>query len=158
MCRRFDASSSSSPDCSAAVLKLLPEDQQDAFTQTTRGGLLLGAGKPAEAVAELQKAAAQRRAGAAPVAELLLALAYHQQGQAEAAKRALTTARFVLERETALRQAGLLFGGATGGPLTAAATVAVKPSPPRWDWPTQLGSVRTMRCCKEPRLRGWAPI
>jgi tetratricopeptide (TPR) repeat protein len=128
----------------AAAPELLPQNVQDAFTQTARGGLLLRAGKHTEAIAELQKAAAQRRAGEAPVAELVLALAYHQQGKAEAAKRALATARFVLERETPLRQAGLLFGGASGGPLTAVATAAVPSSPPRWDWPTQL-EVRLFR-------------
>jgi len=128
----------------ATALKLLPETEQDAFTQTTRGGLLLRTGKPVEAIAELQKAATQRRAGETPVAELLLALAYHHQGKSEEAKRALATARFVLERETSLRQAGLLFGGARGGPLTALAPVAVKPSPPRWDWPTTL-EVRLLR-------------
>jgi WD40 repeat protein/tetratricopeptide (TPR) repeat protein len=126
------------------ALKLMPPAWQDAATQQTRGGLLLRAGKFTEAVAELQKAAAQRRAGEAPVAELLLALAYHKQGKAEEAMRALATARFILERETPLCQAGLLFGGAGGGPLTAVAAAAVPPAPPRWDWPTAL-EVRLLR-------------
>jgi WD40 repeat protein/tetratricopeptide (TPR) repeat protein len=133
---------------------LLQDDRQDAFTQTTRGGLLLRAGKRA-AVAELQKAAAQRRAGEAPVAELLLALAYHKQGKTEEAKRALETARFVLERETPLRQAGLLFGSAGGGPPTAVATAAVPPGPSRWDWPTAL-EVRVLRREAEAALAGGA--
>jgi hypothetical protein len=130
---------------------LLPADQQDAFTQTTRGGLMLRAGWHPQAVAELRKAAAQRRSGEAPVAELLLALACHKEGQAEEAKRALATARF-LEREASLRQAGLLFGGAGGGPLTALATAAVPPAP-RWDWPTTL-EVRLLRHEAEEALKG----
>jgi tetratricopeptide (TPR) repeat protein len=139
----------------AAALKLLPPDQQDAFTQTTRGGLLLRAGWHTEAIAELRKAAAQRRSGEAPVAELLLALAYQKQGQAEEAKHALATARFLLEREAPLRQAGLLFGGAGGGPLLAVATAAVPPAPSRWDWPTTL-EVRLLRHEAEQAPKGGA--
>jgi tetratricopeptide (TPR) repeat protein len=122
----------------AAALKLLP-GYAHTFNQTTRGGLLLRAGKPAEAIAELQKKASwpPSREGEAPVTELLLALAYRKQGKAEEARRALATARFVLERETPLRRAGLLLGSASGGSLHALASAAVPP-PPGWDWPTAL--------------------
>jgi WD40 repeat protein/tetratricopeptide (TPR) repeat protein len=130
------------PDVSVA-LRLLPAEQ-DSFTRTTRGGLLLRAGKHAEASAELEKAVAQRGAGGAPVSELLLAVAYHKQGKAEAAKRALATARFVLEGETPLGQALLVFSGGASGPLTAAAAATVPLSPPRWDWQTRL-EIRLLR-------------
>jgi predicted Zn-dependent protease len=140
----------------AAALKLLPEKQQDAFTQTTRGGLLLRAGKFADAVAELQKAAAQRPVGDAPVAELLLAIALHHQGKPEEARSALERARFLLEREAAVQQALALFGGAASGPLTAATAAATAtPLPPRWDWPTQL-EVRLFRREAEEALKGAA--
>jgi tetratricopeptide (TPR) repeat protein len=121
-----------------AVLKLLPWDWQDRVTQTTRGGLLLRAGQTAEAIAELQKAAAQTRADEAPVAELLLAIALHNQGHGAEARRVLERARFVLEREAAVRQALHLSGGEASGPLPATAALAtLTVEPPRWDWPTQ---------------------
>jgi tetratricopeptide (TPR) repeat protein len=136
----------------APALKLVSGQQpKNGFLLTTRGGLLLRAGKYAEAVTELQKAAAQKATAEAPVAKLLLALAYHKQGKTEEAKRALEAARFVLERETTLRQAGLLFGGA-GGLLPALATTAVKPSPPRWAWATLL-ELRLLRQEAEEALK-----
>jgi WD40 repeat protein/tetratricopeptide (TPR) repeat protein len=126
----------------AAALKLLPANQQDAATRAARGGLLLRAGKHAEAAAELQKAAAQRRAGEAPTADLLLAIALHKQGKPDAARRALERARFGLD-ETTVLGALRLFGGGAGGPLPAA-SVAPGPMSPRWDWPTRL-EVRLLR-------------
>jgi hypothetical protein len=125
-------------------LKFLPPNQQDAFTQTARGGLLLRAGKFAEALAELEKASARRRPGGPPVAELLLAIVLHKQGKSEDARRSLDHARFLLEREAPVRQALTLFGGGSSGPLTVATAAALAPSPPRWDWPTTL-EVRLLR-------------
>jgi Flp pilus assembly protein TadD len=123
-----------------AALKLLSANPQDAFTQTTRGGLLLRAGKLAEAVAELQK---QPRDG---VRELLLALALHKQGKPDEARRALDRARFVLDREASVRQAVALLGDTATGPWQAAATVAAaaQKEEPRRDWLTHL-EIRLLR-------------
>jgi WD40 repeat protein/predicted Zn-dependent protease len=130
----------------AAALKLLPPNPQDAVTQTTRGGLLLRAGKHAEAVAELRKAAAQTRPDEPPVAGLLLAIALQRQGEPEQARRAFERARFVLEQESSVRQALALLGGGAGGPLTGVVAVGGtrSSSPPRWDWAAQL-EVRLFR-------------
>jgi tetratricopeptide (TPR) repeat protein len=120
--------------------RLLPSGAQDGGTRTVRGGLLLRAGKFAEAVAELQQAVARREADEPPVAELLLAVALQrQQGKAEDARRALERARFALGEAT-VAQAIHLFGGGTGGPLTAvAAGGAMQPSSTaRWGWQAQL--------------------
>jgi WD40 repeat protein/tetratricopeptide (TPR) repeat protein len=122
----------------AAALKLLPANQQDAFTQTTRGGLLLRAGKFTEAGAELQKAALQRRGGEAPVADLLLAMALHRQGKIEEARGQLGRARFVLDGEPALQTAAAT-GVGVGGPLPLVAQAAgMRQTRPRWDWATRL--------------------
>jgi hypothetical protein len=126
----------------APALKLLP-NEQDAATRTTRGGLLLRAGKLAEAVVELEKAAAQRRPGEAPVADLLLAIVLHRQGETSEARLVLERARFILE-QTTLRRAVACFGAGTNGPLMTAATAMSPASPPRWDWPTTL-EVRLLR-------------
>src|SRR5262249_26590996 len=103
-------------DDPAAVLKLLPPTQQDAVTQTTRGGLLLRAGKHTEAGAELQKAVQQRREGEAPVADLLLAMALHRQGKTEDGRHLLEHVRLVLDGEPASQTAAVAGAGA-GGPL-----------------------------------------
>jgi hypothetical protein len=94
----------------------------------------------------LQRASAQRLAGEPPVANLLLALAQHKQGQAAAARRTLQRARFLLDAEAPARQAAGLLGGGTAGPwgATAAAAQALAAAPPRWDWPTRL-AVRILR-------------
>jgi hypothetical protein len=128
------------------LLKALPNPGADAATQTTRGGLLLRLGRLAEAVAELQRASAQRRAGEAPVADLLLAIVQQRQGQAAAARQTLERARFLLDAEPPVRQAAGLLGGGTAGPwgATAAAGQALAAAPPRWDWPTRL-EVRILR-------------
>jgi WD40 repeat protein/tetratricopeptide (TPR) repeat protein len=117
----------------------------DAATQTARGGLLLRLGRLAEAVAELQRASAQRPAGEAPIADLLLALAQHKQGQAAAARRTLERAHFLLDAEAPARQAAGLLGGGTAGPwgATAAAGQALAAGP-HWDWLTRL-EVRILR-------------
>jgi WD40 repeat protein/tetratricopeptide (TPR) repeat protein len=135
----------------AALLKLLPENPQDAATQTTQGGLLLRAGKHAEAVAMLQKATAQRGVGESPVAELLLVLAYHKQGQAAEARQALERARLALS-ELALCRGVSLLGAGSAGPLPLLAAAAALPAPP-WDWPTQL-EVRLLRKEAEALLKG----
>jgi hypothetical protein len=128
------------------LLKALTSRGFDAATQTVRGGLLLRLGRLAEAVAQLQRASAQRPAGAAPVADLLLALAQQKQGQAAAARRTLDRVRFLLDAEAPARQAAGLLGGGTAGPwgATAAAGQALAAAPPRWDWPTRL-EVRILR-------------
>jgi WD40 repeat protein/tetratricopeptide (TPR) repeat protein/tRNA A-37 threonylcarbamoyl transferase component Bud32 len=128
------------------LLKALPDQGTDAATQTARGGLLLRLGRTAEAVAELQRASAQRPAGAAPVADLLLALAQQKQGQVAAARRTLERARFLLDAEAPARQAAGLIGGGTAGPwgATAAAGQSLATTGPRWDWPTRL-EVRILR-------------
>jgi hypothetical protein len=91
-------------------------------------------------------ASAQRLAGAAPVADLLLALAQQKQGQAAAARRTLERARFLLDAEAPARQAAGLLGGGTAGPwgATAATGQALAAAGPRWDWPTRL-EVRILR-------------
>jgi WD40 repeat protein/predicted Zn-dependent protease len=148
-----------------AAQKLLPPWGQHPIYQTARGGLWLRAGKLVEAIAELRKAAAQRLAGEAPVAELLLAVALHQQGQRGDARQALERARFALEYE-GLCQALTLFSGGAGGPVMATAAVAAYHGvgPPPWDWPTQL-EIRLFRREAEAvekkftqglaRLRAW---
>jgi hypothetical protein len=88
---------------------------------------------------------------------LLLALAYHKQGKADEAKRTLAGARFVLEQETPLRQAGLLLGGGLGGPLPAATSAAVhRATAPRWDWAAAL-EVRLLRAEAERLIDPPAP-
>jgi WD40 repeat protein len=127
------------------LLKALANRGTDAPTQTARGGLLLRLGRPAEAVAELQRASAGRPAGAAPVAELLLALAQQKQGQTAAARRMLERARFLLDAEAPVRQAVGLLGGGTAGPWGA--TVSAGPAlaaAPRRDGETRL-EVRILR-------------
>jgi WD40 repeat protein/tetratricopeptide (TPR) repeat protein len=111
-----------------------------------RGGLLLRLGRHAQAVAELQRASAQRSPGEAPVADLLLAIAQQKQGQTAAARRTLERARFLLDPEAPARQAAGLLGGGTAGPwgVTAAAGQALAAAPPRWDWTTRL-EVRILR-------------
>jgi Flp pilus assembly protein TadD len=136
----------------AAPLNRLLANGQDAFTQTTRGGLLLRAGKHTQAIAELQKVAAQRQPGEPPVADLLLAIALHKQGKSEDARRALDQARFVQEREATVRQALTLWGAGAGGPLTAASVATLPAAVPRWDWPTQL-EVRLLRQEAEAALQ-----
>jgi Flp pilus assembly protein TadD len=138
----------------AAALKLLPPNQHDAFTQVTRGGLLLRAGKPAEGVAELQRAVTQRRAHEAPVAELLLAIALHKQGKTDEARRALDRARFVLDWEPSVRQAVGMLGDTATGPWQVAASLAVatRKEEPRWDWTTRL-EVRLLRREAEEALK-----
>jgi WD40 repeat protein/tetratricopeptide (TPR) repeat protein len=128
------------------LLKKLANWGTDPAAPTARGGLLLRLGRPTEAVTELQRASAQRPAGAAPVADLLLAIAQHKQGQAAAARRTLERARFFLDAEVPARQAAGLFGGSTAGPwgATMAAGQALAAAPPRWDWPTRL-EVRILR-------------
>jgi predicted Zn-dependent protease len=142
------------PDLPPALTRLLANGP-DAVAQPARGGLLLRAGKHTQAIPELQKAAAQRRAGEPPVADLLLAIALHKQGNTEDARRSLDRARFALEREAAVRQALRLFRAGAGGPLTAAAAALPTP-PPRWDWPTQL-EVRLLRQEAENLIQGETP-
>jgi tetratricopeptide (TPR) repeat protein len=128
------------------LLQGLPNQPTDPATQTVRGGLLLRRGRIAAAVAELQRASAQRPAGEAPVADLLLALAQHQQGQTAAARRTLERARFLLDAEAPARQAADLLGGGTAGPWCATVAVghALTAAEQRWDWPTRL-EVRILR-------------
>jgi WD40 repeat protein/tetratricopeptide (TPR) repeat protein len=128
------------------LLKALANLGTDAATQTARGGLLLRLGRTAEAIAELQRASAQRPVGEAPVADLLLALAQQKQGQAAAARRTLERARFLLDAEVPARQAAGLLSGGTAGPWGATAAAGQMPAyaPPRWDWPTRL-EVRILR-------------
>ena len=80
------------------------------------------------------------------MADLLLALAQHKQGQAAAARRTLERARFLLDAEAPARQAASLLGGGTSGPwgATTAAGQALAAAPPRWDGPTRL-EVRILR-------------
>jgi hypothetical protein len=111
---------------------------------SVRGGLLLRLGRIAEAVAELQRASAQRPAGAAPVADLLLALAQQKQGQTVAAGQTLQRARFLVDAEAPVQQAAGLLGGGTAGPVSAA-VAAARPTPrPPWDLATRL-EVRILR-------------
>jgi tetratricopeptide (TPR) repeat protein len=127
------------------LLKALANRGTDAATQTARGGLLLRLGRTAEAVAELQRASAQRPAGAAPVADLLRAIAQHKQGQTAAARRTLQRARFLLDTEAPARQAAGLFGAGTAGPWGATvAAGSARAAGPRRDWPTRL-EVRILR-------------
>jgi WD40 repeat protein/tRNA A-37 threonylcarbamoyl transferase component Bud32/tetratricopeptide (TPR) repeat protein len=127
------------------LLKALANWGPTPEVQTARGGLLVRLGRTAETVAELQRVSAQRPAGEAPIADLLLVLAQHKQGQAAAAWRTLERARFLLDAEVPARQAAGLLGGGTAGPwgATAAAGQALA-VPPRWDWPTRL-EVRILR-------------
>jgi tetratricopeptide (TPR) repeat protein len=127
------------------LLKALADQGDDPGSQTARGGLLLRLGRTAEAVAELQRARAQRPAGVAPVADQLLALAQQKQGQAATARRTLERARFLLDAEAPARQAAGLLGGGAAGPwgATAAAGQALAATPP-WDRTTRL-EVRILR-------------
>jgi tetratricopeptide (TPR) repeat protein len=112
--------------------------QQEAFTQTVRGGLLLRAGKFLDAAAELQKAALQTRGGEAPVADLLLAVALHGQGKTEEGRRLLERVLFVLDGEPPLQTAAVA-GAGLAGPLPLLAQAAGwQQTRPRWDWPTRL--------------------
>jgi tetratricopeptide (TPR) repeat protein len=128
------------------LLKRLPNLRTDAAAQIARGGLLLRLGRVAEAVAQLQRASAQRKAGEAPVADLLLVLAQQKQGQVAAARQTLERARFLLDAEAPSRQAAGLLGGGTAGPwvATAAAGQVLADAGPHWDWPTRL-EVRILR-------------
>jgi WD40 repeat protein/tetratricopeptide (TPR) repeat protein/tRNA A-37 threonylcarbamoyl transferase component Bud32 len=140
------------------LLKVLANQGTDAAVQIARGGLLLRLGRTAEAVAEVQRASAQRPAGEAPVADLLLALAQQKQGQAAAARRTLERARFLLDAEAPARQAAGLVGGGTAGSwgATVAAGQSLATAGPRWDWPTRL-EVRILRREAEEALGEYRP-
>jgi WD40 repeat protein/tetratricopeptide (TPR) repeat protein len=126
------------------LLKGLRALPGSAEMQTTRGGLLLRAGRLPEAIADLQRASRQRRPGSAPVAEFLLALAQQKQGQTDATRRTLERARFLLDAEAPLQQAADLLGSGTAGPLSAAVAVALPSPRPRWDLATRQ-EVRILR-------------
>jgi WD40 repeat protein/tetratricopeptide (TPR) repeat protein len=148
-------------DLSQALL-LVPEQRQPStYTMMTRAGLLLRAGRYPEAVAGLEQAVARRKDGEAPVAELLLAIALHKQGKTGAAKSVLERARFVLDRQTPVRQVVGLVGVAAGGAWqgAAAAGAARDPAgarPPGWTWTTRL-EVRLFRQEAEGLIEPSAP-
>jgi WD40 repeat protein/tetratricopeptide (TPR) repeat protein len=120
------------------LLKSFPASILNTEIQTTRGGLLLRAGRFPEAIAPLERACAQRQPAEPPVADLLLALALQKQGQTEAARRTLERARFLLDAEAPVRQAADLLGGGTAGPLPATVAAALQSARPHWDLATRL--------------------
>ena len=92
---------------------------------------------------------------------MLLAVAWHKQGQSDKARRALDQAVFVLEREASMRQALALFGsGARPFGCPPLATIVVAGSAPavlpRWDWPTEL-EIRLFRREAETLLKEKEP-
>jgi Flp pilus assembly protein TadD len=97
----------------------------------TLGGVLLRAGRAVEAVDRLRQAL-QRRKGDNQVSdELLLALAYHQLGRAEEARRWLAKATAWFDRQQMpLRAAAVVAAGAADRWAQLAAS-AVSPPDPR---------------------------
>jgi WD40 repeat protein/tetratricopeptide (TPR) repeat protein/tRNA A-37 threonylcarbamoyl transferase component Bud32 len=129
---------------SAIKHRLLPSKPNDPAAQTARGAFLLRAGRLTEAVADLQRASAQRQPGEAPVADLFLTIAKQKQGQTAAARRTLERARFLVDAEAPVQQAAGLLGGGTAGPLSAA-VAAARPAPrPPWDLAARL-EIRILR-------------
>jgi WD40 repeat protein/serine/threonine protein kinase/tetratricopeptide (TPR) repeat protein len=103
-----------------------------------RGGLLLRAGDPGAAVRLLSASVSERQPGAPPIAELLLALAYGQQGKVEEGRRQLERARSVFDGEPALRTAAVASVGLSGPLPLLAAAAGAEQTRPRWDWATRL--------------------
>jgi hypothetical protein len=120
----------------------------------TLGALLYRAGQYREAVTELNEVIWLNRRGGTWADFLFLALAQQRLGQTEDARRALKSARFLLDAEAPVRQATHLLGGGMAGPLSAtAAAAATQPSlRPRWDALTRL-EVRILRREAEEALR-----
>jgi hypothetical protein len=101
--------------------------EQDALTLRLYGGLLLRTGSAKEAVDTLQTAIKKRAKDAAPVEELLLALAFLQCNEPAKAREQRQTADAWLQQGVQARKAASLAALLAGGPLQALAAVAVTP-------------------------------
>jgi WD40 repeat protein len=105
--------------------------QQDAPNDRLYGALLLRTGSPREAVLILRAARNKRDRDAAPVEELLLALAHLRLKQPAEARKYLQTAVAWMQRGSEPVRAASLAGLAARSPLTALAGLVVTPPDPR---------------------------
>jgi Flp pilus assembly protein TadD len=101
----------------------------------TLGGVLLRAGRAEEAIARLQQALKRRgrdyQRDYQVSDELLLALAYHRLGQAEAARRWLARATDWFDRRRQPLQTAALAGAGAAGPWAQLPALAAPPPDPR---------------------------
>jgi hypothetical protein len=118
--------------------------RQDAPHETLYAACLLRTGAPREAILVLRAALTRRDPDAAPLEELLLALAHARLDQREQARMHHRRAVAWMRRGPRAVQAASLVGLARRGPLVAIAGLALAPPDPRLDHQTahELEAIR----------------
>jgi hypothetical protein len=132
LARQAVADPGSVPNCKELLPQLAALAKQgDAASNRLYGAVLLRSGSPREAVPALQTALARRDPGAAPVEELLLALAHSRVGQLTEARKHHQAAVAWMQPGSEPVRAAALAGLAARGPLFALGSLPVTPPDPR---------------------------